>query len=90
MLQQLTDLLRLHFHSADVPEALLVSDVRVKPQEGAAVRSEAVHVYGSHELSARDWQNYFALYGPTAMEWVTLRSCESLAMLCSFFLTRLC
>ena len=61
---------------------MLASDVRVDPREGAAVRSEAVHVYGSHELSARDWQNYFALYSPTAVEWVSLRSCELLARRC--------
>ena len=40
------------------------------------IRSEAVYLYGTNEMSTRDVFEYFSDYGPSYVEWIDDSSCE--------------
>ena len=44
--------------------------------EGAEVRPEAVHLYGTDSMSTRDIFTYFKAHGPSHVEWINDSSCN--------------
>lgn len=40
------------------------------------IRSEAIHLHGTNEMSTEDVFDYFSLYGPSCVEWINDSSCK--------------
>ncbi|KAF9941235.1 hypothetical protein BGZ65_004383 [Modicella reniformis] len=46
------------------------------PPRTSTIRLEAVHLYGTDEMSTKDVLKYFEAYGPTHVEWIDDSSCN--------------
>lgn len=51
---------------------------RREAEPDAALRPEALHVYGVDLIGTRDVLNFFSAYGPTYVEWIDDSSCNVL------------
>ncbi|KAF9193240.1 hypothetical protein BGZ50_007638 [Haplosporangium sp. Z 11] len=47
-----------------------------EPPRTATIRLEAVHLYGTDEMSTKDVLKYFEAYGPSHVEWIDDSSCN--------------
>ncbi|KAG0346960.1 hypothetical protein BG004_000423 [Podila humilis] len=51
-------------------------DLPNTPPRTAMIRLEAVHLYGTNEMSTKDVLKYFEEYGPSHVEWIDDSSCN--------------
>ncbi|KAG0332416.1 hypothetical protein BG000_010031 [Podila horticola] len=52
------------------------TDLPETPPRTSMIRLEAVHLYGTNEMSTKDVLKYFEAYGPSHVEWIDDSSCN--------------
>ncbi|KAF9307140.1 hypothetical protein BGZ74_010631 [Mortierella antarctica] len=52
------------------------TDLPDTPPRTSMIRLEAVHLYGTNEMSTKDVLKYFEAYGPSHVEWIDDSSCN--------------
>lgn len=52
------------------------SNLPQTPPRTSTIRLEAVHLYGTNEMSTKDVLKYFEAYGPSHVEWIDDSSCN--------------